>query len=147
MYFLCDTIDLRRSVEGTLKVQGKFLTTVLDEVHFIVNLYSFPLPLVSQTNASFPKVIHFSTSQAEQLPKLSYSFCSVNPSFLEDISTPRLESTKWQTVLITTLALQAQPQEYIPSYFHTLPRTLFLSSEFLLSFLSKFFILSCGKNF
>ena len=50
MHFLCDAIDLKQSVEGTLK-------TVLDEVHFIVNLYSF-LPLVPQVTSSFPKVSH-----------------------------------------------------------------------------------------
>ena len=39
-----------QSVEGNLK-------TVLDEVHFIVNLYSF-LSLVTQANSSLPKVSH-----------------------------------------------------------------------------------------
>ena len=58
MHFLCDPIDLKQSVEGTLKVQGKSLTTVLDEVNFIVSLYSFALPLVPQANLSFPKVCH-----------------------------------------------------------------------------------------
>ena len=58
MHFLCDAIDLKQSVEGTLKVLRKSLTTVLDEVHFIANLYSFPLPLVTQANPSFPKVSH-----------------------------------------------------------------------------------------
>ena len=58
MHFLCDAIDLKQSVEGTLKVQGKSLTTILDEVHFIVNLYNFSLPLIPQTNPSFPKVSH-----------------------------------------------------------------------------------------
>ena len=38
MHFLSDAIDLKQSVEGPLKVQGKSLTTVLDEVHFIVDL-------------------------------------------------------------------------------------------------------------
>ena len=52
MHFLCDAIDLKQSVEGTLK-------TVLDEFNFIVNLYSF-LPLVPQANPSFPKESHLS---------------------------------------------------------------------------------------
>ena len=39
--FLYDAIDLYQSVKGTLKVQGKSLTTILDKVHLIVNLYSF----------------------------------------------------------------------------------------------------------
>ena len=38
--FLCDVIDFKQSREGTLRVQRKSLTTALDEVHFIVNLYS-----------------------------------------------------------------------------------------------------------
>ena len=41
MHFLCDAIDLKQSVEGTVKVYGKSLTTVLDKVHFIVKLYVF----------------------------------------------------------------------------------------------------------
>ena len=68
MHFLCDAIDLKQSVEGTLKVQGKFLTTVLDEIHFIINLYSFPLPLVPQAKPFFLKVSLLPSSQAEQLP-------------------------------------------------------------------------------
>ena len=43
MHFLCDAIDMKLSVEGTLKVQGEFLTNALDQFHFIVNLYS-PYP-------------------------------------------------------------------------------------------------------
>ena len=75
MHFLCDAIDLKQSVEDTLKVHGKSLTIVLDEVHFIVNLYSFSLPLIPQANHSFPKVCHLPPSQAEQLPKLPRLFC------------------------------------------------------------------------
>ena len=63
--FLCDAIDLEQSMEGTLKMYGKSLATVLDEVHFIVNLYSFPLPLVSKKNPSFAKVSHLPQTQAE----------------------------------------------------------------------------------
>ena len=58
MHFMCNATDLNQSVECTLKLLGKYLTTVLDEVHFIVNLYSFPLSLVPQANLSFPKVSH-----------------------------------------------------------------------------------------
>ena len=63
--FLCDAIDLEQSMEGTLKIYGKSLTTVLDEVHFIVNLNSFLLPLVSKKNPSFARVSHLPQSQAE----------------------------------------------------------------------------------
>ena len=54
---------------------GKYLTTVLDEVKFIVNLYSFLLPLLHQADPSFPKVTHLPPSRAEKLSKLSLFFC------------------------------------------------------------------------
>ena len=47
MHFLFNTIDFQKqSVESTLKVLGKSLETVLDEVHFTVNRYNSPIPLV-----------------------------------------------------------------------------------------------------
>ena len=55
MHFLCDAIVLKQSVEGTLKVYGKSLTTVLDQVHFIVNLYSFPYPWSLRQILPFPR--------------------------------------------------------------------------------------------
>ena len=69
MHFLCDAIDLKLSVEGTLNVFEKSLKIVLDEVHFLVNLYSFRTQ-GPQSNSSFTKVSHLPPSQAEQLPKL-----------------------------------------------------------------------------
>ena len=72
---LCHVIDLKQSLEGTLKVWEKSLTTALHEVYFVVNLYSPPLPLVPQANPSFPKISHFPPSQAEQFPKLPLFFC------------------------------------------------------------------------
>ena len=74
MDFLCDAMDLKQSVGGTLKVLGKSLTTVLDEVHFIFNLSSFPLPLVPQSKPFLPQGKSFAPSQAEQLPKLPSLF-------------------------------------------------------------------------
>ena len=68
--FLCNATDFKQSVEGTFKMQGKSLKTVLYEVHFIVNLYSLPLSLVPQADSSFLKVCHLSPSQAEELPKI-----------------------------------------------------------------------------
>ena len=91
--FLCDVIDLKQSVEGTLKVQGKSLTTVLDEIHFIVNLYSFPIPLVFQANPSFHNVRHFLPPTQNKFQNSPLSFCS--PLFSEDIPTSSFESTKW----------------------------------------------------
>ena len=73
MHFLCDAKDLKQPVEGTLKVYGKSLATVLDEVHFIVNLYSFPLSLVPQLNPSFPKVSHLLTPGPPVKPFLPQS--------------------------------------------------------------------------
>ena len=54
--FFYDEIDLNQSVKGTLKVLRKSLKTVLEEVHFIVNLFSFHLLPVHQANLSLPKV-------------------------------------------------------------------------------------------
>ena len=65
-----------QSVEGTFKLQGKSLATVLDELDFIVNLYSFPLLLVPQANPSFP-----SPSQGEQLTKLRLPLFLLTPLF------------------------------------------------------------------
>ena len=49
---------------------------------------------------------------------------------------------------MTTLVLQTYPQGYILSYFYKLPRTLSLSPECLLNFLSNFYIPRCvGKFF
>ena len=56
IFFFFDATGLKESVEGTLARNS--LTTVLNEVHFLVSLYSFPLPLVSQANPSFTKVSH-----------------------------------------------------------------------------------------
>ena len=42
---LRDAIDVKQSVEVSLKILGKSFETLLDNFHFIVNLYSFPLPL------------------------------------------------------------------------------------------------------
>ena len=58
MNFLCDAIDLKQSVERTLEAWGKSLTIVWHEAHFIVNLYSLPLPLVPEANPSFTMVSH-----------------------------------------------------------------------------------------
>ena len=75
MHFLCDAIDLKQSVEGTLKVSGKSLTTALDEVYLIVNQYSFLLSLVAQANPSFPKISQLLPSQAGQLSGCPLFFC------------------------------------------------------------------------
>ena len=89
MHFLCDAIDLKQWVEGTLKVQGKSLTTALDEVHFTVNLYSFLLPLVLQENPSFPKVSHLPLPLPHP-PIKQNNFQNSLPLFL---STPLFEDT------------------------------------------------------
>ena len=80
MHFLCDAIDLKQQVEGTLKVLWKSLTTAVDEIHFAVNLYSFPY-LWTQGKTFFPQGKSFAPSQVKQIPKLSLSFY-VNLSFL-----------------------------------------------------------------
>ena len=130
MHFSSDAIDVKQSVESTFKVWGRSLTTALNEVHFIVNLYSFPQHLVSQAN-----------------PYPSQPFANPPPPPRRSNSqTPRLEPAKWQIVLITTLVLHDQPQGYILSYFQKLPRALPPSPEHLLNFLSNFYIPPCVEN-
>ena len=82
MHFLYDAINLKQSVEGTLNPQGKSLITVLDEVHFIVNLYSFPTTPAPQGKSFLPQGKSFAPSEAEQLPKFPTPSFSVNPSLL-----------------------------------------------------------------
>ena len=53
-----------------LKVLEKYLKTVLDEVHFTVNLYSFLLPLTTPGKLFVPLGNSFAPSQAQQLSKL-----------------------------------------------------------------------------
>ena len=94
MHFLFDATDLKQSVESALKVEGKSLTTFLDEVHFIVNLYSFPLPLVPQANPSPRSVICSLSGRTTSKTPPSPRLVLLTP-FFEDIPTPRLEPTKW----------------------------------------------------
>ena len=144
MHFSCDVIDLMQSVESTLNVQEKSFTTVLDEVHFIVKLYSFPLPLVLQANLSFFKVRHLPLSQAERLPKLTHSFF-VNPSFLR-ISQLQVRINK----MVNRLDYHprfSRLSSRILSYLYKLHRALSLSRilvEFSLKLLHSTL---CGKNF
>ena len=63
----------KQSTGGALKVLGKSLQTVLNELHFIVNLYSFYLPPVPQANPFFPQLSHLPPFQVEQLPKVDPS--------------------------------------------------------------------------
>ena len=68
---LRDAIDVKQSVEVSLKILGKSFETLLDNFHFIVNLYSFPLPSVPKVSPSFPKVSHF--------PLLRQNNCQISP--------------------------------------------------------------------
>ena len=93
MDFLCDAIDLKQSVKNTLKVWGKYLTSVLDELQFIVNLYSFFLPLVLHASPSLAKVSNLPFPDRAASKNSPFYLCK--SLFLEYISTLRLESTKW----------------------------------------------------
>ena len=79
MHFLYDAIDVKLTVEGTLKVYGKSLTTVLDEVHFIFNLYT-PTP-GPPSKPFLPQGKSFAPLPGRTTSKTPSSF-SVNPSFL-----------------------------------------------------------------
>ena len=134
MHFLCDAIDLKQSVEGTLKVQGKSSAIFLDEVHFIVNLYSFSLSLVPLANPSFPKVSNLPTPRQINF-KNSPSF-SVNPYFLRISQLPGQNQQNHK-----------QSQRYILSYFYELPSALSLSKIIVEFSLKLLYSTMCGKNF
>ena len=68
---------MKQSVKGTLKVMGKSLKTALDEVHFVVNLYSFILSPVAQADPSFPKVSHFPPPRQSNFQNSPFSRASV----------------------------------------------------------------------
>ena len=114
-------------------------------VQLICIVYPYPWsprkPSFSQGNSLAPRQNNF------QNPPLL--FCQ--PTLFEDISTPRLESTKWLTFLITILVLQDQAQEYIFLYFYKLPRAFSVSlslSRMLVEFSLKLkYSAMCGKNF
>ena len=77
----CKPEGTLKGLEGTLKVYGKSLTTVLDEVHFILNLYSFPLPLVPPGKSFLRQGKSFAPLPGRTTSKTPLSF-SVNLSFL-----------------------------------------------------------------
>ena len=142
MDFLCDAIAMKQSMESTLKVQEKSLTTVLDEVHFIVNLYNFPLLMVPQANPF--------QSHLPRTPKLSPLFLLT--IFLGGYLISKVRINKMVNSLdyhlSLTTTLKDQPQGYILLHFYKLSRVLSLFLKCLLNFLSKFYIPPCvGKLF
>ena len=93
MHFLYGAIKMKQLEQRTLKVSGKYLTTVL-WMSFI--LFSFPLALGSLGKPFLHQGKSFTPTPADPLGRTT----SKIPLFLlapifEDISTPRLESTKW----------------------------------------------------
>ena len=64
-------IDIQKQSAGdTLKVLLKSLKTILDEVHFVDDLYSFPYPWSPKQTLTCPQVSHFIPSDVEQLLKV-----------------------------------------------------------------------------
>ena len=60
----------KQSMGSALKLLGKSLKTVLDEVHFMVSVPSFSLSPSLPGKPFVPQVIHLLPFQAEQLTKL-----------------------------------------------------------------------------
>ena len=60
----------KQSMEGALKVLGKSLKTVLDEVRFILNLYSFALPLSAPGKPLLPACKSFALLPGRATPPL-----------------------------------------------------------------------------
>ena len=147
MLFLCDAIDLKQSVEGTFKVLGKTLTAVLDKVYFIVNLYSFPLPLVSQENPSFPKVSHLPPSQAEQ-NSFQNSICfSVSTSFarISQLLGMNQHNVKRSWLLPLSFAISLKDTSF---HISINSQGLYLLSRMIAEFsLKLLYSTMCGKSF
>ena len=60
----------KQSMGGALKVLGKSLKTVLDEVRFILNLYSFALPLSAPGKPLLPACKSFALLPGRATPPL-----------------------------------------------------------------------------
>ena len=132
MHFSSDAIDVKQSVESTFKVWGRSLTTALNEVHFIVNLYSFPQHLVSQANPypSQPFANPPPPPQAEQLPNSQVRTSKMVDSLDYHPCPSRLASRIHPFIFLKT-----------PQGFTSLSRTLV---EFSLKLL---YSTMCGKYF
>ena len=60
IFCLIQNVDFQKqSVGGAIKVLEKSLKTILDKVHFIVNLYSFPVPSSHPGKPFFLQISHF----------------------------------------------------------------------------------------
>ena len=142
MDFLCDAMDLKQSVGGTLKVLGKSLTTVLDEVHFIFNLSSFPLPLFPQSKPFLPQGKSFAPLPGRATSKTPLSF-SVSPSFLRISQFPGCNQRNGKQCWLSTLSFKISLKD---TSFHISINSLglYLSPECLFNFLSKFYIPPCA---
>ena len=142
MDFLCDAMDLKQSVGGTLKVLGKSLTTVLDEVHFIFNLSSFPLPLVPQSKPFLPQGKSFAPLPGRATSKTPLSF-SVSPSFLRISQFPGCNQRNGKQCWLSPLSFKISLKD---TSFHISINSLglYLSPECLLFFLSNYSTM-CGK--
>ena len=138
----------KQSIADALKVLGKCLKAVLDEVHFIVNLYSFSLPPSPPGKPFLSPCKLFVPSQLKQLPKLarplytsatalvcifsSHSLYFNAPFFcclsFSRVSQPKVRIKKIVNIVsVTTLVFQDQPQGHIISYFYKLHRASSLS--------------------
>ena len=142
MDFLCDAMDLKQSVGGTLKVLGKSLTTVLDEVHIIFNLSSFPLPLVPQSKPFLPQGKSFAPLPGRATSKTPLSF-SVSPSFLRISQFPGCNQRNGKQCWLSPLSFKISLKD---TSFHISINSLglYLSPECLFNFLSKFYIPPCA---
>ena len=118
----------------------------MDEIRFIVNLYSFPLPLVPQPNRSFPKVRHLHPSQTEQLPNIPTppSF-SVNLPFFWGYLNSQVRTNK----MVNCLVYHPCPSRLAPRIhpFIFLWTPLSLSRMLVAFFVKLLYSTTCGKIF
>ena len=142
MHFLCDAIDLKQSVGGSLKVLGKSLTTVLDEVHSIFNLSSFPLPLVPKSKLFLPQGKSFASLPSRTTSKTPLSF-SVSPTFLRISRLPGCNQRNGKQSWLSPLSFKISLED-TSCHISINSLGLYLSPECLFNFLSKFYILPCA---
>ena len=139
MHFLCDAIDLKRSVGGSLNVSGKSLTTVLDEFILYLICLVFPYP---QSKPFLPQGKLFASLPGRTTSKTSLSF-SVNPTFLSISRLPGCNQRNGKQSWLSPLSFKISLEDTsCPISINSLG--LYLSPECLFNFLSKFYILGCA---
>ena len=124
------------------------MTTVLDEVPFVINLYSFPLFLVSQANPFFPKVSHLPPPPNQDNFQNSASRILLTPLFWGYINshyrTNKMANSLAYHPFFTISLKDISFHISINNLMHY--TCLSFSLDYLFKFLSNFYIPPCVKK-